>query len=80
MKVKVHLFDALKKIVNINHEDGEFTVALPQGATLEDLFKVCNLPREKITVAMINGMISHENLSLNDEDEVALFPSIGGNK
>lgn len=79
MKVKVHLFDALKKLVNIKHNDGEFTVALQQGATLEDLLQVCNLPREKVTVAMINGMISHDNISLHDDDEVTLFPSIGGN-
>lgn len=78
MEITVRLFDTLRKFAPIWHKNGEFRLSLTRGATLRDVLQACGLSEDKVTVAMVNGMISHLNFTLEEQDEVSLFPSVGG--
>ncbi len=76
MKVKVKLFDTLRKFAPVSGDKGEFVLNLSLEATVSTILRICGLPEDKITVIMVNGSIMPPGTILKEEDEVAIFPSL----
>lgn len=55
-----------------------FEVELPAGSTLADLIAHLALPREQAKVAFVNGRAQKLDHLLAPEDQVGIFPPIGG--
>lgn len=72
MKIKVRLFDALRKFAPT--KDGEFILNLYLEPTVASLLRICGLSEEKVAVVMVNGGISPLGTVLQEEDEVSVFP------
>lgn len=53
-------------------------VSLPEGSILEDLVTHLDLPREQVKVIFVNGQIRDLDYQLQPEDEIGIFPPIGG--
>jgi molybdopterin synthase sulfur carrier subunit len=87
MKVYVKLFATLARSVSeavmARHPQGiragsTLEVELPEGSTLADLVAHLDLPREEIKLLFINGRSQEPDYRLEPEDEVGIFPPIGG--
>ncbi|NLM44995.1 MAG: MoaD/ThiS family protein [Clostridiales bacterium] len=73
MRVKVRLFATLRE-----NRDKEMIIELPDGATLSDIIKHLNIPKEQATLLLINGKFAKLDEALEDNDTVSIFPPIGG--
>ena len=78
MRVRVKLFATLKR----HYEDAElripFEVELPAGAAVVDLVSRLNLPRAQVKVVFVNGRARPMDWPLETDDEVGIFPPVGG--
>lgn len=55
------------------------TMLEPQGiACAGDVLKKLNIPREEVSILLINGFHQKPEASVKDGDIVALFPPVGG--
>jgi hypothetical protein len=52
----------------------DFEVELPVGSDLEDLIRKLSIPLEMVGPAMINGQKLEAPTTLNDSDQVLLWP------
>ncbi len=78
MRVGVKLFASLKQYLP-GHKLGTPTeVELPAGATLADLVRQLNLPQAEVKVALVNARAQPLSYVLQPDDEVGIFPPIGG--
>jgi molybdopterin converting factor small subunit len=84
MIVRVKLFASLRRFAangkpGVPHIPGAgFEVDLRDGATLRELIAVLEIPAEEARVAFVNGITHDLNWELKPEDEVGLFPPVGG--
>jgi molybdopterin synthase sulfur carrier subunit len=87
MNIYVKLYATLTKSVSeailAKHAHGisagsRLDVSLPEGSTLEDLVTHLDLPREQVKVIFVNGQIRDLDYQLQPEDEIGIFPPIGG--
>ena len=53
-------------------------VEMPPGSTLDDLVSYLDLPRNDIKIFFVNGRAQEINYRLESEDEVGIFPPVGG--
>jgi molybdopterin synthase sulfur carrier subunit len=53
-------------------------VELPEGSSLADLVDHLGLPREKVRVVFVNGRAKTLDYALVPEDQVGIFPVVGG--
>ena len=73
MEVEVRLFAGFRV--------GRFrrrTLDLPDQMSLGDLLARLDIPREKVSLPLINGRFSRLDPSLAAGDVVSVFPAIGG--
>ncbi len=78
MRVRVKLFTQLVSYV-LGVEPGvPFEVELSNGNTLSDLMNQLNLPQRDVKVAFVNGRTQPLDFQLHNDDEVGVFPLIGG--
>ena len=73
MQVEVRLFAVFR--------EGRFsrkTLDLSAGTTLGDLLDQLSIPREDVSVPLVNGRYSEMERELATDDVVAVFPAIGG--
>ncbi len=78
MKITVKLFATL-----IRHRPGlragdRLTIELPAQSTLADLVTHLALPAQEVKVIFINGRARPPETQLVPDDEVGIFPHIGG--
>ncbi|MFO7908318.1 MAG: MoaD/ThiS family protein [Planctomycetota bacterium] len=73
MKVRVKLFAVLR---NGRFRDRE--MELPSGSSLGDVMDAIGIPREEISLPLINGRYSSMEDQLEDGDVLSVFPSVGG--
>ncbi|HPP06352.1 MAG TPA: MoaD/ThiS family protein [Syntrophorhabdaceae bacterium] len=73
MVVNVKLFATLRK-----DRFSEKIYEIHEGTTVGELIKELELPHEQISIIFVNGRHAKLETVLNDKDEVALFPPIGG--
>jgi sulfur-carrier protein len=78
MQVRVKLFATLAQFSPGGLAGTPFTVELPEGATLDDLAKLLNLPPGDVKISFVNAVIQELEYPLKDGDEVGFFPPIGG--
>jgi molybdopterin synthase sulfur carrier subunit len=62
----------------INLESGQGVVDLPQASTLNDLIKTIDLPENVARVVLVNGKAADNDMLLNGNDKVTLFPPVEG--
>jgi len=78
MRVKVKLFATLVDYVPGVKSGVPFEVELHNGTTLSDLMNQLNLPQREVKVAFVNGRTQPLDFQLQNDDEVGVFPPIGG--
>lgn len=87
MKVSVKLFATLARhtsgAILARQPQGiraghSFVVEMPDGSTLADLVSYLALPEEEVKVTFVNGRARKFDYRLETEDEIGIFPPIGG--
>ncbi len=78
MRVFVRLFANLRDYVPEAKIGTTLEVDLPDGARIRDLANHYRLPLDLVTLAYVNGIYQELDYQLQDNDEIGLFPPIGG--
>lgn len=78
MRVHVKLFATLSRLVPGNTSGTLFEVQLPAGATVAALVSHLKLPVDEVKVVFVNGRARPADWVLNLDDEVGMFPPVGG--
>lgn len=55
-----------------------FDIELPDGAAVADLIGKLEIPEGGVKVTFVNGRTQPPNWILKPEDEVGIFPPVGG--
>jgi molybdopterin synthase sulfur carrier subunit len=77
--VKVKLYATLRKYSPEGGPSGTaFVLELPDTSTLQDITTILRMPDDEVRVAFVNGVIRDVRFGLHDQDEVGMFPPIGG--
>jgi len=78
MRVRVKLFATLRHYAPSAAVGVPFEVDLAEGATVADLIHHLNLPAEEVKIVYVNARAQPEDWRLGPNDEVGIFPPIGG--
>ena len=73
MKIKLKLFATLR-----NDRFDEMELDVEKGSTIDCLFDRFKLKQDDVAIIFINGRHADYSAFLNDGDDVAFFPPIGG--
>jgi molybdopterin synthase sulfur carrier subunit len=78
MRVHVKLFATLVRYGPGVTAGIPFNLDLPDGATIADLVAQLVIPAEVVKVTFVNGRMQTPEYPLSQDDEVGIFPPIGG--
>jgi molybdopterin converting factor small subunit len=78
MHIRVKLYSTLVPYVPNVRPGIPFDVELDDGSVLTDVVKRLKLPRKQIQTAFVNGSAQPLNYRLQNDDELGIFPPIGG--
>jgi len=78
MRVWVRLYATLRAYLPEATSGAKAPVELPEGATMGALVKQLELPAGEVKVTFVNGRARSPDWVLQPEDEVGVFPPIGG--
>jgi len=78
MHVRVKLFATLMRYSSGRYSGAPFDLELPANSTLQDLIHLLNIPVEDTKITFVNGIIRPVDWVIQPEDEVGIFPPIGG--
>jgi molybdopterin synthase sulfur carrier subunit len=78
VRVHVKLFATLGTLMPGTAPGTQFEVELPARATLSTLVSHLGLPVDEVRLAFVNGRARPMDWVLNPDDEVGLFPPVGG--
>jgi molybdopterin synthase sulfur carrier subunit len=79
MKVWVKLFATLGRYTGRDDLPGTpFEVKLVESAALDDLLRQLNIPAKEVKLCFVNARIQEPDFILQDDDEVGIFPPVGG--
>ena len=78
MIIKVRLFATLRSYVPEAKIGAALPVELAEGACISDLVEHFKMPVDLIKLAYVNGVYQELAFPLHDQDEVGLFPPVGG--
>ncbi len=78
MRVRVKMFATLGRSLCGQEPGDRFPVEIPEGSTIADLLHRLDLPQGEVKVTFVNARIRPLNWMLQPEDEVGIFPPIGG--
>jgi molybdopterin converting factor small subunit len=73
MKITVKLFATLRA-----YNEKEFEYEVHEGTTIETIIELLKLPKDDVTIMMVNGRSKGVNHVLVANDVLALFPPVGG--
>ncbi|MEW6398066.1 MAG: ubiquitin-like small modifier protein 1 [Bacillota bacterium] len=76
--VRVRLYASLRDYAPGGSERGAFTLELPPGSTLADLYARLGMPPQEAKQAFVNGRREEPGLILREGDEIGIFPPIAG--
>ncbi len=51
---------------------------MPQGSNVVDVLQKLDIPKEKMKIALVNGVRVEKNYKLEENDLVVFFPPVGG--
>ncbi len=78
MRITVRLFATLTRLIKDTKAGAPFDVDVVDGSTLNDLVRFLKLPADQVKVIFINGRAQELSYILKADDEVGIFPPIGG--
>ena len=78
MRVHTKLFATLVRLVPDTTSGTPFDVELPAGATLAALLSHLGLPAGEVRMVFVNGRARPMDWVLNPDDDVGIFPPVGG--
>lgn len=79
MKIKVKLFATLQRYAPDGETAGEpFDVELPEKSSIRDLMEQLGIREREAKVAFVNGRARASMYHLKPDDEVGIFPPVGG--
>ncbi len=78
MLVHVKLFATLSRFSSGRYSGAPFDMELPEGSTLADVVRLLNIPVEEAKVTFVNGIIQSMDWIIQPDDEIGIFPPIGG--
>jgi len=78
MKIKVRLFASLRQYSEGRLPGTTFEVELAENACIQDLIEHLKIPLEETKVAFVNGLVQDVSYQLKADDEVGIFPPVGG--
>lgn len=78
MRIKVRLFANLRDYVPQAKIGTTLEVEIQDGALVRDLANHFKLPLELVKLAYVNGIYQEMDFQLHENDEIGLFPPIGG--
>ena len=74
--VTVKLYGILQKY---SKEEGRsVNIDLPDDSNAGELVNALNIPKERVTIVLVNGEPADRDHSLKEGDEVELFPPVSG--
>jgi len=78
MRVIVKLFASLAMFSSSVQSGAPFEMNLPELATVHNLIDQLGIPAEETKISFVNGLIRDLDWVLKQDDEVGIFPPIGG--
>ena len=78
MVVHVRLFATLRRQYPDLGIGESMPVELPDGATIEQLIEHLRLPATEVKIVFVNHVKCDRDCPLAENDEVGVFPSVGG--
>ncbi len=78
MKVKVRLYATLRQYMPGIALGESVEIVLPDGTTVGGLIGHLGIPPNEVKVSMVGGLFKEPDYVLEEGDDVALFPPIGG--
>jgi sulfur-carrier protein len=78
MRIKVRLFASLATRVEGAKQGIPLEVELPPGGDLRHLLSQLRIPESEQKLVFVNGRAEELSVELRDNDEVGIFPPIGG--
>ncbi len=78
MHIRLKLYATLVVFTPSNEPGVPFEVDLPNGSSLSDLINQLDIPEREAKVIFVNSRIQSPDYQLQDNDEVSIFPPIGG--
>jgi molybdopterin converting factor small subunit len=78
MRLRVKLFASLTRYRDNLFSGTPFEIDLPEGATVADLQRALLIPDQEVKFTFVNGLAQSEDYVLKDNDEMGIFPLIGG--
>ena len=78
MHVTVKLYATLSRYGSGEKAGAPFNVEIAEGATLRDLVAHLKIPTEETRILFVNGIIQEPDYRLKSNDDVGIFPPIGG--
>jgi len=68
----------------LRHRDGEIIdrlyLQLPLGSRVSDALRAAEIPANIEFICTVNGEVAHEDVALNDGDQLSLIPIIAGGR
>jgi len=78
LTVRVKLFATLRPYRPELGLGESFPVELAEGSTVGGLIEELGLLPDQVKIVFVNGLVRNADRRLDDGDEVALFPPVGG--
>lgn len=78
MNVKVRLFASLRKNIPELALGESLDVNLQPGTSITNLFKQLGIPENEVKLSFVNGQYQTVDYVLSDNDEIGIFPPVGG--
>ena len=78
INVKVRAYASLREYLPGVAMGESAEVAVPLEATIETLLDKLGIPRAEVKLCYVSGLYREQGYALQEGDEVALFPPVGG--
>ncbi len=78
MHLRVKLFATLRSYRAETEPGVPFALEVQEGSTVADLIRTLRLPEEDVRIIFVNGRARPPNWVLENDDEVGMFPPVGG--
>ncbi len=78
MQVKVRLFASLAARKPGVEAGATSEAEVASGSTIHDLIRKLALPEAELKTIFVNGRTENLDCVLHDQDEVGIFPAVGG--
>ena len=78
MQVQVKLFATLTRYSPGGQSGIPFAAEMPDGSSISDLMDYLKLPENEVKLSFVNGRMQPISYKLENNDNVGIFPPIGG--